>query len=143
MTVPARDRHGGAQGWLGHESGYLRVKFTYPLGKKFPVSGINRACKSILCPGLWVYLEEHPMEVWVSGSKLYTVVLADTEFQEVGERKRAKEKEEASGVRSEAFLGLLVAGVKKLSILFLTALISFSIVMLTRRNVAASFAPPA
>ena len=83
MTVPARDQHGGAQGWLGHESGYLRVKFTYPLGKKFPVSGINRACKSILCPGLWVYLEEHPMEVWVSGSKLYAVVLADTELQKI------------------------------------------------------------
>src|SRR6266508_4606290 len=67
MTGPARDQHGGAQGWLGHESGYLRVKFTYPLGKKFPVSGINRAESKQLYPGLCVYLEEHPMEVWMPG----------------------------------------------------------------------------
>jgi hypothetical protein len=37
MTGPERSQHWETQGCLGHENGYLRVKFTYPLGKKFLV----------------------------------------------------------------------------------------------------------
>ena len=62
------------------------VKFTHQLGKKFPVSGINRAESKQLYPGLCVYLEKHSMEVWMPGQCVYAVVLADSEFQAIEER---------------------------------------------------------
>ena len=43
MTGPERYQHWGVQGWFGHESGYLMVKFTHQLGKKFPCEDLHPA----------------------------------------------------------------------------------------------------
>ena len=80
------------------------------------------------------------MEMRVPGLGMYPVILANTELQEV--RKGETWLRQSPG-RAGAFLGLLVVSVKNISKLFLTLLIGFAIVMLTRHDAAASFAPPA